>query len=353
MIFKFLLRKNLKMNEEIKNIETDYDIYFNKNVYSEYTDIIINLFSKQKIELLDIKDKNIFHLVGLYNQLVTKNYIDMEIYYLESIKLNNTESMYNLALYYEFIGDENSMIKYLLMAVELNCETSMIYIAKYYYESKNDITKMKHFLSKAIANNNCNSINYLANFYFYTCQDELLEKCLKKSCKLNSSEGYYIYGKYYETKKKFSKMIENLLISIKLGNSDAMNVLGTYYHENKKTNKMIYYYKMGIELGNKDCMNNLAVYYKSVKNYPKMVEYLQMSIDYGDIYAAFLLGKYYQTIEENIDLMLHYYGFASLNGESDASKLLVVYYSKIKNSELLKKHQKLLIKNLEMEDSEL
>ena len=114
------------MSLSIEEINSKYDLNFDKN-YEELFDIIIQIFNnKMNLDNYDLSNSKILNIIGLYYYYKEINYTQAIQYYLMAIKLGNSSAMNNLALYYyEKEKDYTQTIKYFLMAIDLDDAKAM------------------------------------------------------------------------------------------------------------------------------------------------------------------------------------------------------------------------------------
>jgi hypothetical protein len=142
----------------------------------------------------------------LYHQFVTKNYAEMEKYYLMAIELGNASAMNNLGNYHHTVTKNYAeMEKYFLMAIELGHANAMNNLKTHY---KNDSIKLfaslnSHFDSKqdhtdAFLDEYCKLLKEEA------VQSHIQDK-IKSECGLNVNANIvnkHLYEKYIQTGEK-------------------------------------------------------------------------------------------------------------------------------------------------------
>lgn len=122
---------------------------------------------------LDLNDpESLFRMAQYYE--TNKDYDKMIKYYEISSFLGHIKSMYNLGYHYQFIEkNENLMIKYYKMAIDNNDVLSMINLGYYYFVIYKDYNKMFKYYKMAIENKNSKMIiineksKILDNFKLY------------------------------------------------------------------------------------------------------------------------------------------------------------------------------------------
>ena len=248
------------LTKELKKMYNEKDIQYNEN----YIDTITDIFNNDNLNY-DLTDKNILNIIGLYYRYKIKNYDEMIKYYLMAIDLNDDKAMYNLARYYLRIRDFNEMKKYYLMAIELNNSGAMCRLAVYYEYFENNFDEMKIYYLMAIELNDVESMYYLAMYYQYV-------------------------------ENNIDKMKKYLLMGIELNDSKTMYGLGHYYQYNEiNYDEMKKYYQMSAELKNINAINCLACYYSEIEqNYDKTKKYFLMSIELNDNEILIFLDNFFR-----------------------------------------------------------
>jgi TPR repeat protein len=152
----------------------------------DYKEAIINILKPHNISYINIDDneslikiynlfvKNIIFepvtdcellYIGNYYQYITKNYVEMEKYYLIAIEKGNSDAMNNYALYNEDITKNYvEMEKYYLMAIEKGNEIAMGNFA-YHHNTKKNYIEMKKYYLMAIEKGNDMAMCNLGNYY--------------------------------------------------------------------------------------------------------------------------------------------------------------------------------------------
>jgi tetratricopeptide (TPR) repeat protein len=143
----------------------------------------------------------------------------------------NSDAMFYLGFYYGNQQNNDLMIKYYLMAIELGNYRAMNNLG-YYYGEKKDYKLMIIYYLMAIQLGNSNSMYNLGN--------------------------YYQYGK-----KDYNAMTQYYLMGIEHGDSNCMYHLGFYYETINDYDAMMKYYIMGAYAGNTSCTNRINKYLSS------------------------------------------------------------------------------------------
>ncbi len=140
------------MFETLQEIDSEYGISC-ADKYEDYADYIINMFNrKESNESLDSISHDVtkLHIHGLYHY-VTKNYVEMEKYYLMAIELGNADAMNNLGVYHSHVTKNYAEIeKYYLMAIELGHADAMSNLGLYHRQVTKNYAKMEKYYLMAI-----------------------------------------------------------------------------------------------------------------------------------------------------------------------------------------------------------
>jgi len=226
------------MFETLQEIKQKYGILFTDIKYEGYTDYIINVFDGKDTDdklLNSISPDAIkLNICGIYHHTVTKNYAEMEKYYLMAIELGNAYAMYNLGVYHKQV-------------------------------TKNYAEMEKYYLM-AIGKGNADAMNNL--------------------------------GVYHHTvTKNYAEMEKYYLMAIELGDASAIYNLG-YYHKQVTKNyaEMEKYYLMAIGKGHANAMNNLKTHYKndSIKLFASLNSHFDSKQDHTDVF----LDEYCKLLKE-------------------------------------------------------
>jgi len=265
------------MFDTVKEIEDKYRITFSAEHSSGYTDFILNVFNNTNEESLDSisLDAIKLNICGIYHDTVTKNYAEMEKYFLMAIALGHANAMYNLGTYHKQV-------------------------------TKN-YTEMKKYFLMAIGNGDADA------------------------------DAMYNLGLYHHTvTKNYAEMEKYFLMAIELGHANAMKNLG-YYHQNVTKNyaEMEKYYLMAIGKGHANAMYNLGYYHHTVtKNYAEMEKYYLMAIGKGHAFAMSNLGTHYKndSIKLFASLNTHF------NSKQEHTDAFLKEYCKLLKEEAVQSH---------------
>jgi hypothetical protein len=252
----------------------NYEITINELIKHNLVKEFIELFEFNTIyeELLSNSCYQL--IVGSYHRNITKNYEEMEKYYLMAIEHGNLLAMYNMGWYHKNITKNyEEMKKYYLMAIEHGNSNAMHNMGVYHY----DITK------------------------------------------------------------DYEEMVKYYLMAIKHGNSCAMNNMG-WYHRNitKNYEEMKKYYKMSIKHGDLKAMttiknflsNNLQlfVFLNTINPKPELVvnelaklEYKEKSDDFKDDLLATVMHPDSMYLDRELEL-----GFVSEENKYSPARIFAV-----------------------------
>jgi len=226
------------MFDTVKEIEDKYRITFSAEHSSGYTDFILNVFNNTNEESLDSisLDAIKLNICGIYHDTVTKNYAEMEKYFLMAIALGHANAMYNLGTYHKQV-------------------------------TKN-YTEMKKYFLMAIGNGDADA------------------------------DAMYNLGLYHHTvTKNYAEMEKYFLMAIELGHANAMYNLGYYHHTvTKNYAEMEKYYLMAIGKGHAFAMSNLGTHYKndSIKLFASLNTHFNSKQEHTDAF----LKEYCKLLKE-------------------------------------------------------
>ena len=133
-----------------------------QNISIEDQNILLNLSDGKDIAS---QSDNIYRLLGDYHRSVSKNYSEMERYYLMAIELGDVDSMKKLAIYYSENTNPLDPLKYIiltdkyfLMSINLgNIEALELYV-KYYNEKKLSVIMYSNFSKFYQSNEECHEL---------------------------------------------------------------------------------------------------------------------------------------------------------------------------------------------------
>ena len=260
------------MFDTVKEIEDKYGITFATEHYSGYTDFILNVFNNTNEESLDSisPDAIKLNICGIYHDTVTKNYAEMEKYYLMAIELGHVNAMSNLGLYHKQVTKNYAeMENYYLMAIALGNASAMTNLGYYHQFVTQNYAEMEKYFLMAIELGHANAINNLGTHYknnsiklfaslntHFDSKQDHMDAFLKEYCKLlkeeavqshiqdkimgelcgggttNSLVNKHLYEKYIQTEEKTTGLYaSDFTIVVTLGANDTEDVAFTKtYH---------------------------------------------------------------------------------------------------------------------------
>ena len=115
----------------IDEITEKFNISFN-SLYKAKE--ILNIFNCEEMDVnnYNLTNKITLHIIALYFEHMLQNIKLMLEYYSIAIELGNSDSMYNLGIYYNKQNDIINRDKYMLMAIYHNNYYARIYLMGYY-----------------------------------------------------------------------------------------------------------------------------------------------------------------------------------------------------------------------------
>jgi hypothetical protein len=193
---------SVKLNEIEKKYNFTYNNDFNENIiielfendilspqliYIEITKFFnmskyLKIYFNHKLQKINIdmiheeKNTKLIHICGFYMATVKYNYNAMEKCYLEAIKRNDVDSMYELGAHYYSEKKYDLMKKYLLMAIEHKCTYAMIILGQY-YEHNDDENSIKYY-TMAYEEGDIRGLLKLGGLYYDRKKYALMKECL-------------------------------------------------------------------------------------------------------------------------------------------------------------------------------
>ncbi len=219
------------INSSLVHEQSQSDVELIKD---EIKPLIDNEEYEKAIHILKSHDTNTGLLESLialvYN--VIKDNVKAEQYFLMAVEKGHEESVYNLALLYDYeLKDFKKAEKYYLMAIEKGDEDALNNLADLYYKEFKDFIKAEKYYLLAVKKGNENAIYNLACLYGNELKD------------YNKAEHYY-------------------LLAAEKGDEEGMfNLAILYQQEFKDVDKAENYYLLAIEKGYEKAMINLALIY--------------------------------------------------------------------------------------------
>ena len=140
--------------------------------------------------------------LGFYHYDITKNYEEMEKYYVMAISLENSAAMNNLGHYHQYVTKNyEEMEKYYLMAVHKDGNRKAMNQLYTYYNTK--MIKVFELLWK-YKNLHTHSEHIISELKGMAGNDEI-NKHIKSKCSRINNKFRYIYNKYVINNIKFDK----------------------------------------------------------------------------------------------------------------------------------------------------
>lgn len=151
------------------------------------------------------KNTKAMNHLGYYHYNVTKNYEEMERYYLMGLDLGDSESMYLMGEYHYFISKNfKEMEKYYLMASELRHGDAAYYLANYYLK-KEKYQEIENLYKTDLELGNIRSF-YKLKFYFNNIKK--IPEEMDKYCLIAIEQGFDEAYHELETTKGFLEFFE-------------------------------------------------------------------------------------------------------------------------------------------------
>jgi TPR repeat protein len=284
------------MFTSLEQITQTHNVNFDANDL-KYHEEILKIFNENLLDLqFSDVESEIYHNIGDYHQYTTKDYIEMEKYYLMGITLDDFDCMRKLGNYhYNTTNNYSKMEKYYLMGIDLEDVDCMRKLGNYHRSVTKNHSEMIKYYSMGIN---------LENSSCMTC-----------------------LGYYYYTEKNYKLMKKYYLMAIKFGNVEAMEGMGNYYRDvNKDENEMEKYYLMAFQAGNFESLETLAHYYREEEDYDKMTKFFLMGIEkYNDESFMTEYADYFLEIDKNYPMAKKYYLMAIEQSNSSYLSALTGY----------------------------
>lgn len=165
------------MNEKEKFIIKyldKYDFSYIKLTNENEIDVIYELF---KNNILPQENENTIILcyTGTY-YYINKDYKNMKIYYLKSMKFGSIEAVFNLGYYYSEIKKYDKMINFYIIACNHKNVSAYLALGHYYY-TIGEYSKMEKCYLGAIHLGNTSALVILSKFYYFQKKYECMKKC--------------------------------------------------------------------------------------------------------------------------------------------------------------------------------
>ena len=285
-----------------------------------------------------------FHIQGKIETMIQ--------YLMEAVNHGSEIAMYNLACYYRDIGDSELMKTYFKMAIDYGCIQAMVNLGHYYFTVQ-EFDNMKTYYQMAIDMDKKHNIQEFGKlvvngiaaaytnmgYYFYiTKKYKEMELNYQRAIQLKNVEASYYFGLYYSDISGNNKSAkQHFQDAADQGHVDSMFELAICHYNEKDYGTAEFYYSMAAENGHVDAMNNLGMHYMRNNDIASMKKYLMKAIELGHSTAMLNMGYYYETIKD-WNNMLIYYNMAMDNGNKSVFFKLSNYYKTIKDFENMKKY---------------
>lgn len=296
----------------------------------KYSTVVIDIFLIENFDNLDMTDSNVLYLIGYYhkfkkNYILAKKYLKLSVEldqdnifalnelgkfyrdieknpclmmknFMKAIKLNSSNAMLNLSIYYRKNNNLAQMKRFLLLSVKFNNSTAMFNLAKYYLEISNTEKALEYF-NMAIELQNKFAMCELGNYYYEINNIDVAIQYYTKAIELNDVTSMYNLGLHYQTIGEIEPMEKYYTMCLKfienIGLSQYDNILSNLY-------------------------NNIGCYYKEIENYEQAENYFISSAKLNNLEAILnlhdlfeqtnpeLAKKYlYQSIDLNCEIGLN------------------------------------------------
>ena len=222
------------MFETLDDITTVCERNFFDEEKIKYEKDIINIFNGNIPK--ETNNDFLLNIIGLYYEIIEKNYDEMKKYYFKAVEFNNIEAMNGLSFYYTDIKNYKEMKKYYLMAIELG-DTISMYNLGYYYQRIKNYEEMKKYYLMAFENGNNDGLYYLMEYYslYNNNNYKELEDILLLYFEKGNKEVIIYLAKYYEKFEiDYDKMEKYYLIGIEKNILDSKYFLNLYLSEKMK-----------------------------------------------------------------------------------------------------------------------
>lgn len=254
------------------------------------------IFSKEYLDdrEFNINNGEILNIIGIYYKYIQDDKYLMKKYFLDGIKKNNLNSMYNLGLYYDNIDTKLSN-KYYLMFIENKYDIDFDEIIK--FDDSNLINLLikificDYSLESIINSLNDNNIKTICIIYKYYSKYNF-------AVKKNNEIGVQYYIKYLENQYNFT--FNDNKINTKI-NFEKIKMI----FENKNNIVNEYYFtiieKNTLENDDLQTIDILALYYLNViENYNKISELYTKCFNLGYIEYMLKLSNIYKPINKKL-----------------------------------------------------
>lgn len=210
---------------------------FKNHLDEESISIIYNLCLNNRIDEAKILTKECAFLAGLFYNRYFKINISLAIkYYLIALRYdpNDTFIIRQIATYYWIVeGKYSEMIKYYQMATDLGDTESMIELALFYQDHWKYEEMIKYFLM-AVEHGNTEAMVCLANHYEHFGDYDNAIPYYKMAVRKGEQEAMIELTSHYERQENYYQMIKYLLMSCNYHLNDAnQEKLLEYIHDKR------------------------------------------------------------------------------------------------------------------------
>lgn len=262
---------NISPNDDTISIICKFNEYFESIQDTKY------------LEFIDYYKNNngsfsLYCLYGLY-YIVNNKPIQAILWFRLGNENNINTSLYMLILYFKFIKNYKSMIKY-----------AQEYMKKY-----------DHIVGSIII------INYYLSNKKYIQAENMLKYNINK---YNDKGSFYTLINHYEMILDTKSWIYYMMLFIKKHNDiEAIDILTKYYIKNKDINMIKFYTEYGYTKYPNDIrmINNKTEYYNNILDKDNMIKYCLEGIEkHKDYYSIAILANYYYNNKEYINMKEYY-----------------------------------------------
>jgi len=250
-------------------------------------DIYDIFFSGKKFKVHE--DPEIYYYMAL-NFKFQYNFDKMVKYLLKAVKGGYGPAMCRLGEYYKTIGENETALKYYIMALDIDCELATGFLGLY-FKARGDLDNA---------------------FKYYKLGVENKHKIATR-----------LLGYYYETIEDFENMKKYYLMGIDFGDYSSADNLGQYYYNNGDLDNAKLYWDKGVQLGSLD--SYLARYFQKIGDMEKELVYLRLGYRNGIYNTAYNLAIYYEHVGNRYDMVKYLEKGANYGCEHCCKKLIDIY----------------------------
>ncbi len=200
---------------ELKTVSVEYNFLKHNVAYIYIKTIFCFICENKMVELMDIlillniddidvKIKSyIYNLMGYFNVCMEQSpvmYYEKAIFYYRK----NINAIFNIANYYDKIGNRILMKKYYLKAIKKKHILSMVYLGYYYQYKKKNYKSMIKYYTMAITYRNATAMIEMGNYYKNVLNNiDLMEKYYIMAIDIkNSPQAMKLLIKHFEYNSK-------------------------------------------------------------------------------------------------------------------------------------------------------